>query len=166
MKEFVNSDRNFIHRYLETSLFPTESFGLGLMSTKSTISSASIMTKRMMVLDDRVEEGNTVCLLYHYEIQKHETGESVDIPDSTRLSFYSMRGEGLIQLIFDVMEPPVQKPGDTKINLLNNTNKFIGTFGGILSDDNESRSHNAAETISNGDKIRSTKVNNAVEFYF
>lgn len=112
----------------------------------------------MMVLDYRVEDGNTVCVLYHFE--KHETGESVDIPDSTRLTFYTMNGKGLIQLIFDVMELPVPKHRDTRINLLNNTNKSIGSFGGILSDDNESRAYNRADTISNGDKIRSTKVNN------
>ena len=107
-----------------------------LLFQESDSSSLSIQPNRKIVIDDitsgldtdnyyminenasEEDEIYNVCVQYHLEEQSNDgTVSATVVPDSTGITFYSLRDNKIIN-VFDVLEPPSPKPGNFGLALL------------------------------------------------
>ena len=97
------------HFYLNAGSSALSSFLLDSLAT--------IVIEEIAASDS--EDVSKVCIMYHLE----EAG--VQVPDSTAITFYTVKDD-IITQVFDVTEPPSPKPGDSGLKLLKSVSKYIG----------------------------------------
>ena len=125
----------------------------------------SITKIKTMVVDETVEEGNSVFVMYHYEETCLESGKTEILPDTTGMTFYTLNqveNDLLIESIFDVVEPPSPKPGNAGLNLLDAANTVIETGRTLL---NKREEINLDETDSKSE-AQENESKTVVESYF
>mmetsp|Transcript_17321 Transcript_17321/g.25911 ORF Transcript_17321/g.25911 Transcript_17321/m.25911 type:complete len:626 (+) Transcript_17321:46-1923(+) len=100
--------------------------GSSAMSSFIHESLATIAIEEIVASDN--EDVSKVCIMYHLE----EAG--VQVPDSTAITFYTVKDDTITQ-VFDVTEPPSPKPGDSGLKLLKSVSKLIGNESIVVGDD-------------------------------